>query len=211
MLTADGATDCLIIFTRYPTPGKTKTRLIPALGEAGAAALQRQMTEHTLGRAQVCQQQRSLAIEICFTGATQAAMTTWLGPQWAYQSQGTGSLGDRLEQAFRRAEKIGYSRTVVIGIDCPALEVAHLNQAFEQLGDRDVVLGPAADGGYYLIGLKRPVAALFQSIAWGTETVLTQTVAAAEAAALSIAYLEVLKDVDYPQDLAVWEAVRDAC
>ncbi|MGP1375440.1 MAG: TIGR04282 family arsenosugar biosynthesis glycosyltransferase [Almyronema sp.] len=202
------AADHLIVFTRYPTPGQTKTRLISALGEMGAADLQRQMTEHTLKQVQACQRMRSLTVEICFTGATQTAMQAWLGSQWCYRLQGAGDLGDRLLRAFERAAKTGCRRTVAIGIDCPGLNANCLNQAFEQLGDRDLVLGPATDGGYYLIGLQQPQPTLFKAISWGTSAVLSQTVAAATQAALSIAYLEVLQDVDYPQDLAVWEAVH---
>lgn len=203
--------DHLIVFTRYPAPGETKTRLIPALGAAGAADLQQKMTEHTLKQVQACQRLRSLTVDIRFTGATQAAMQTWLGAQWIYRPQGGGDLGDRLLRAFAAAAIAGCRQIVAIGIDCPQLNAARLDQAFEQLSKCNIVLGPAADGGYYLIGLKQPLPELFEAIDWGTSTVLAQTVAAAEKAGLSVAYLNTLEDVDEPKDLAVWEAVCGDC
>lgn len=108
----------LIIFTRYPVPGQTKTRLIPALGAEGAATLQRHLTEDTLKTVEVL---KNIDISIYFSGATMPQMAAWLGEQWHYQAQQGQDLGDRLIHAFQTSEQQGYDKTVVIGIDCQAL------------------------------------------------------------------------------------------
>lgn len=194
----------LIIFTRYPLPGTTKTRLIPALGAAGAADFQRQLTEHTL------EQVTNLAadVSIFFSGGDQADMQTWLGDQWRYQPQTGDGLGDRLIDAFRHSKTLGYERTLVIGIDCPEITSELLTEAFDVLANHDAVFGKAHDGGYYLVGLKRVIPELFVEMPWGTETVLTETLNCANSLNLSTKILRTLHDIDYPQDLAIWEQVQ---
>ena len=203
-------TERLIIFTRYPRPGKAKTRLIPALGAEGAATLQRQMTEHTL--AQVKNLASSISVEIWFADdrSAQGQMQDWLGTEWVYQPQGEGDLGDRLITASQAAFATGMERAVIIGTDCPGLDADRLTQAFQALQNHDLVLGDATDGGYYLIGLRRSLPELFRGISWGTSVVRQQTVAIANQLNLTIAHLPVLSDIDYPEDLPVWQAVLDA-
>lgn len=194
-------TEHLIVFTRYPEPGKTKTRLIPALGPEGAAKLQRQMTQATLAEAKHLQLQRSAQVEVYFTGAPLSAMTAWLGTEFTYRPQPQGDLGQRLEMAFSGAFTAGMQRVIAIGIDCPDLKAEILVQAFEHLAQQDLVLGPALDGGYYLIGLRRLIPELFQNIAWSTAAVLQQTTQIAQRLGLAIAYLPPLSDIDRPEDL----------
>lgn len=204
-------TERLIIFTRYPRPGKAKTRLIPALGAEGAATLQRQMTEHTL--AQVRNLASSISIEIWFADGDRSAqgqMQNWLGSEWVYQSQGEGDLGDRLITASQTAFATGMERVVIIGTDCPGLDADRLTQAFQALQDHDLVLGDATDGGYYLIGLRRSIPELFKGINWSTSAVRQQTVAIANQLKLTVAHLPALSDIDYPGDLPIWQAVLDA-
>ncbi|MEB3359157.1 MAG: TIGR04283 family arsenosugar biosynthesis glycosyltransferase [Synechococcales bacterium] len=200
-------TDHLIIITRYPQVGATKTRLIPALGARGAAELQRQMAEHTLAQAQQLMAQRSASVEIRYSNGSPSQMAQWLGQQWQYCPQGEGDLGDRLIRAFTSAAQEGKQRILAIGIDCPELDTARLALALDTLEHHDLVLGPALDGGYYLIGLQRPIPDLFQGIDWGTDRVLAQTLAIAHRLGLTVAQLPPLADVDYPDDLPIWERV----
>jgi uncharacterized protein len=209
MLTPPSLGERLIVFTRYPQAGKTKTRLIPALGDRGAACLQRQMTEHALTHAEWLQEQRPVTIEVRFVGGTRARMRRWLGNRSTYRPQGSGTLGDRLRRAIEMAFAQGSQRVAIVGSDCPGLDVLILAKAFDALTDNDLVLGPASDGGYYLIGLRRSIPALFENIDWGTERVWQQTVEIARSLGLSIAELPVLDDVDRPEDLSVWETIRD--
>lgn len=200
--------DHLIIFTRYPEPGCTKTRLIPVLGPEGAADLQRQLTEHTLRQVRSLQQRRSLRVTWCFSGGDVAAMQGWLGSDWDYQPQAAGDLGDRLIAAMNSAFAAGATTVAFIGIDCPAIDAALLNDAFHSLKIADMVLGPADDGGYYLIGLCRPRPELFQGIDWGTAVVRQQTEAIAQSLQLTSHLLRPLNDIDRPEDLPLWDAVQ---
>jgi len=196
----------LIIFTRYPEPGKTKTRLIPILGPEGAADLHRRMVENTLIWARRLMDGSALSLEIRFAGGSVDAMENWLGSDIAFTPQGEGSLGQRMERAFEEAFQAGMEQVVMVGTDCPGLTEDLARQAFVRLQEADVVLGPARDGGYYLIGLKRPAAGLFQDIPWGTNEVLEKTLTAARNLQLRVSLLTPLADVDRPGDLAVWES-----
>ncbi|NJO42798.1 MAG: DUF2064 domain-containing protein [Cyanobacteria bacterium CRU_2_1] len=210
-------TDRLIIFTRYPCPGKAKTRLIPALGAEGAAALQRQMTEHTLTQVKSVVDARSLSVEIWFADGEPESQETdrqlmqdWLGAEWSYHSQVPGDLGTRMAWAFQQAFADRMERVITIGTDCPHLNTERIAQAFRALQNHDLVLGPATDGGYYLIGLRQFIPELFVEIAWSTSEVLQETIKIAESLELSIAYLDPLTDIDRPEDLPVWEEILQA-
>ncbi len=189
----------LIIFTRYPTPGAVKTRLIPAVGAAGAAMLHRQMTEFTLCKARELCQRMSGSIAVHFDGSDSQQMADWLGTDLVYQSQGSGDLGVRMDRSI--ASACQSARVVLIGTDCPELTVDILAQAFEYLLERDLVLGVALDGGYYLIGMRQPQPELFFAVDWGTDRVLQQTIDIANSLNLSIGYLPKLADIDRPEDL----------
>ena len=193
--------ETLIIFTRYPEPGKTKTRMIPALGEEGAAKLQRQMTEDTLVKAKKLQEFHPVFVEIHFTGGNQPLMQAWLGADVIYRQQNEGDLGNRMASAFEASFAAGMTGVVIIGTDCPDLDTQIMADAFQFLKANDLVLGPAQDGGYYLIGLRRLVPELFVGIDWGTSQVRQQTVEIADNLGLAIAFLPILYDIDRPEDL----------
>lgn len=199
--------DRLIVFTRYPESGKAKTRLIPALGAEAAADLHRQMTERTLAEIQSLQQSYALTVEVWFAGGDRVQMQSWLGANLHYQPQPAGNLGDRMMQAFQTAFDTHVKAAIIIGTDCPELSAALLIEAFQALQQTDLVLGPATDGGYYLIGLRQLVPDLFQAIAWSTDQVFQQTVDIANKLHLSLTCLPPLTDIDRPDDLPVWERV----
>ena len=198
-------TETLIIYSRYPEPGKTKTRMIPALGEDGAAELQRKMTEHTVNTARKVKCDRNLIIEVHFTGGNQQLMSEWLGEDLKYIPQVSGDLGKKMNSSFQRAFELDNRRVVTIGIDCPDLDRQILNNAFNSLQKQELVIGVAQDGGYYLIGLTKIVPQLFQNINWGTEQVLAQTKAIAQKLNINTCYLTTLSDIDRPEDLWIWE------
>jgi hypothetical protein len=176
------------------------------VGAEQAAQIQRQMTEQTLRQVQAWQAIAPLAVQIQFTGATLAQMQAWLGRHWLYRAQVGADLGTRLQNAIAPHFAQGRDRVLVIGIDCPELSVAILQQAQDALTAADVVLGPAADGGYYLIGLRVWEPNLFTGISWGSAQVFAQTQARVRAARLTLATLPTLRDVDEPEDLPVWLA-----
>jgi rSAM/selenodomain-associated transferase 2/rSAM/selenodomain-associated transferase 1 len=204
----------LIVFTRFPEPGNTKTRLIPALGERGAADLQRQMTEHIIATAAKVSNRPDLNIEIRHAGGNEDSMRTWLGPQLVYRAQGSGDLGRRMARAFEEAFQDSKGPAVIVGSDIPGVSEDIILQAFEGLQKNDLVLGPASDGGYYLIGMKCTLPAdtysrLFAGINWGTRNVLSQTLQTAAESGLRFLLLESLADVDRPEDLHIWHEFKD--
>jgi uncharacterized protein len=205
----------LLIYTRFPQPGKTKTRLIPALGEEGAASTHRAMTEHLLRQARHVAASRRVAIEIWFDGGTEALMQTWLGRDCRYKAQCAGDIGARMARGFTDAFAEGAQRCVLAGCDCPEVTPDLLRTALDALVHHDLVLGPVSDGGYFLIGLRRSAAsaastALFEEIAWSTPVVFAQTVQAARKLGLRTFLLPLLHDVDRPEDLWRWRAVAQA-
>ena len=197
----------LVVFTRYPEPGKTKTRLAPALGPQGAADLHARMVEHTLAWVRRLRRRRPLRVEISFEGGDREAMGRWLGEDFKFRPQGDGGLGARMDRAFAEGFRAGMASVVIVGTDCPGITVESAERAFTGLRDHDLVLGPAADGGYYLIGLTRRTPELFAGMSWGQGDVLAETLRTAERLRLSVALLDTLHDVDRPEDLPVWHAI----
>ena len=195
----------LIVFTRYPEPGESKTRLIPALGRRGAADLHRQMTERTLSWARRWKECFPASLEVHFTGSSKESFQKWLGPDLSYRSQPEGDLGARMHEAFRQAFREGVEKVVIVGTDCPGLSEDLAQEAFAGLDQGEVALGPAKDGGYYLIGLRRPAEELFREIPWGTGEVLAKTLEAAQRLGLRVSLLKALEDIDRPEDLPTWE------
>ncbi|KPK00686.1 MAG: hypothetical protein AMJ60_00040 [Desulfobacterales bacterium SG8_35] len=193
--------ELLIVFTRYPEPGTTKTRLAKALGYRGAAEIQKKLTEHTLAQIRQLMQFHPLDVCVSYNGGSLEEIQTWLGPDLKYQDQGSGDLGRRMESAFARAFTLEYERIVLVGTDCPGLQARHMAEAFAELHHKDLVIGPATDGGYYLVGLSRNEKILFEKIPWGTDAVLAKTLKIAAQKGLSAGLLETLSDVDRPEDL----------
>ena len=193
----------LIIFTRYPTSGKVKTRLIPAVGAVGAALLHRQMTIQVIDRSRILQSDLPVTIAVHFDGDNYQQISDWLGTDLVYQSQGGGDVGERMARSFSTACQRS-SSVVLIGTDCPELTTDILAHAFDLLqSGRDVVLGGAVDGGYYLIGMRDYHPELFVDIDWSTDRVLQQTITIANRLNLSIGYLPKLTDIDRPEDLPI--------
>nr|WP_314443846.1 TIGR04282 family arsenosugar biosynthesis glycosyltransferase [uncultured Sphingomonas sp.] len=184
----------LVVFTRYPEPGKAKTRLIPALGAAGAAAVHRRLTEHTLAEARAS----GLKVEVHTTGAPPAAFHDWLGEDLRIVEQGDGDLGDRLCAAAAPAT------VLFIGSDLPDISAAHLIEAAAHLSEGHAVLGPAEDGGYWALGLPAPADYLFRDIPWSTEEVFAITLQRLRDHGIEPVLLPTLADCDRPEDLARW-------
>jgi uncharacterized protein len=158
------------------------------------------MTERAVDRARHLGRRYRIGTTICFTGGTVEQMRQWLGSDLDLEPQARGDLGGRLTSAIGNAfEKV--ERVVVIGTDCPDLTTAVVAEAFAGLKTHDLVIGPAHDGGYYLIGLRVPRPELFRGIDWGGEHVFKQTMCAAQALSLSVMQLPRLHDIDRPEDL----------
>ncbi len=206
------STDVLyfIIFTRYPLPGTTKTRLIPVLGSLQAARLQRAMTEHLLSRVRPLMDREEISVEIWFEGGDATLMRRWLGPEYGYTPQGSGDLGSRMQRAMEAAFQSGARAAVIMGTDVPGITTDILTQTRNLIRRERMVIGPAKDGGYYLIGFRRDMfqegsARFFTGIEWGTHQVFKKTLALAAEAGTRPAVLPVLQDIDRPEDLRAWK------
>ncbi len=189
----------LILFGRYPVPGKTKTRLVPLLGEVGAADWHRRRVEMAL--ADALQNKAISTVAFCYTGCGHTAVRRWLGHvPVRFMPQRDDDLGERMRTAmFDALDRLG-GRVVLVGTDIPQMTQAHINAAFDALDRHDVVLGPSTDGGYWLVGLRRKDE-IFQNIGWGSETVLDETLATIRKKGLQVACLPKLNDIDTPSDL----------
>lgn len=190
----------LVVFAKAPIAGSAKTRLIPALGADGAAALACQMLHHTLTQALGVGAQ---AVELCMTPAPLDA--AWRGvplPAAVLRSaQGDGNLGARMSHATERALAQQHGPVLLMGTDCPALNTAHIAEAARQLNHHDAVLLPAFDGGYVLIGLQTSQPSLFTDMAWSTSAVATETLYRMARLGLRVWVGPQLHDVDDPADL----------
>jgi rSAM/selenodomain-associated transferase 1 len=191
----------LILFTRFPESGRTKTRLIPALGAKGAVALHDRLAKHALGQARRLAELRGAEFSVHHAGGSASAMRIWLGEGIAYEPQRGDDLGARMAEAFRDAFSGGAERVVIMGSDCPDLSAEILSRAFDTLETDPVVFGPAFDGGYTLIGLRHPCPELFSGIEWGGRTVLMDTIRKAWQNDLQVTLLDPLRDIDRPEDL----------
>ena len=191
----------IAVFARAPVPGAAKTRLIPRLGPDGAARLQTQLIDLALARARM---------------AAPDATHLWLAGNWtggaisedvAIHAQIGDDLGARMAQAFGTLLP-RHDKVLLIGTDCPAQTVDDLHRAAHALDSHEVVLQPADDGGYVLVGLSQRVLRqtpprwrdLFAGVAWGTGAVLAQTQARLVALALRAALLDTRPDLDLPED-----------
>ncbi len=187
----------LVVLTRFPVAGKAKTRLIPALGAEGAANHQKMMTEFIIDQAR----KTGVHIEVRFTDGSTEQMRNWLGDDIYYKEQGTGDLGERMSRAI--SENLNHSnnaikRVGIIGSDCPDFRTSDMIHFFTELENNPVVIGPAFDGGYYTIGMRKHHPELFSGIDWGTGKVFEQTLKVAKT---PIKFLQKLSDVDELHDL----------
>lgn len=186
----------LLIFLRRPVLGQVKTRLAATIGAGPALAVYRALLDHTR------RVTTTLPIDkwLYYADGAPAQPDEWPA-HYHKASQVPGDLGARMRAAFAEAFAAGCDQVVIIGTDCPGLSAPLLLDALAHLTDHDVVLGPAADGGYYLLGITQLQPSLFESIPWSTDQVLARTVAVSRQAGLRIALLPELSDVDIADDL----------
>lgn len=193
------------MFLKAPRPGQVKTRLAADLDGEAAAGIYRMLVGLTLGRLEGFED-----VELRYTpddadAEAEVEVAGWRRQAgWRLRPQGQGDLGDRLERALAEAFGEGAGRVVIVGTDCPWLEASDLEEAFEALGRSEVVIGPAEDGGYWLLGLDRARPELLRGIPWSTPGVYDMTLRRAREAGLRVAELRRLRDVDTLEDWRAW-------
>lgn len=191
----------MLVFARAPVPGRAKTRLIPRLGAWRAARLQWRLTRHALHTAR----QAFPSVELHVT----SAHGMFLSLRGKLEVQRGRDLGERMHHALAAALR-HHRAAILIGTDCPGLSARDLRRAARLLRSNDVVLAPAEDGGYALVGLRKPCARIFQGVAWGSGSVLRETRARIEKAGLRSKMLRTVWDLDRPEDLDRLRSLRFA-
>lgn len=184
----------LVLFARYPVAGECKTRLIPAVGAQGAADIHR----HLAGRTADILRQSGAPVTIAVTGAEIAAFQDWLGDDLTYVQQADGDLTARLLPFVENAPVIFF------GADTPDLSAEIVRAAIAGLETHRAVIGPAEDGGYYLIAMREPLPQLLTDMPWSTDEVLPETLRRLKGLGIEALMLETLSDCDRPEDLAKW-------
>ena len=186
----------LIIFVRNPVLGKVKTRLAATVGQEKALEIYTTLLTHT----------RKISINLCcdkFIFYEDFVNENDLWPNDVYQKyvQQGSDLGDRMKRAFKQLYDDGYEKGIIIGSDCYELLANAIENAFHLLSENDIVIGPATDGGYYLLGMKKFIPQIFDDKKWSSETVYLDTINELEKLDCKFCSLELLSDVDVESDI----------
>lgn len=188
----------LILFARFPVAGQCKTRLIPAVGAEGAAQIHRRLCERTIGLLR----QTGAPVVVASTDAPISAFEEWLGTDLTFTPQVEGDLSQRL-LAF-----VDQAPAIFFGADTPDLTIEIVQAAIDGLARNEVVIGPAEDGGYYLIGMRSPQPALLTDMPWSTSEVFPETVHRLRQLRIEPLLLKTLSDCDRPADLTRWPDLK---
>jgi uncharacterized protein len=189
-------TKALLVFVKNPILGEVKTRLAQTVGEVKALSIYEQLLTLTCDVARSVVAQRFVYYSSFINNNDQ-----WHADLFNKKNQVNGDLGLRMKMAFADAFALGHSKVVLIGSDCYHLTQEIIDKAYNALQENEVVIGPAFDGGYYLIGMNRPILELFDDITWSSERVLTQTKVKLTQFKVSYTLLEQLNDIDEFCDL----------
>ncbi len=206
--------EIILLFTKFPRPGCCKTRLIPALGPEKAALVQKIMTQSVLQKIDDFSRIYPCKTIVYHDGGSIGEMSKWLGKRFFYKKQHPGELGERMFQAIS-AQFSDCRAVLLVGADCPSIDSGIFQEGFAALQTNDVVIGPAFDGGYYLIGVRKSLSReslhfLFSDITWGTSAVLAQTLKRISTLQLNHQLLKKLHDIDTPEDLQYFDYNPDA-
>ena len=189
--------NALIIFIKNPIVGKVKTRLAATVGDVKAYKVYKELLNHT--------QKITLLIsadKFLFYADFLNSQDEWSNEKFIKHLQKGNDLGERMQNAFGHTFLNKYKKVIIIGSDCIDLNESVIEDAYRLLEDNDIVIGPAKDGGYYLLGMKRPNSCLFKNISWSTSQVLIQTLSICESQHLSYSLLPTLTDIDVEDDLS---------
>lgn len=189
--------NALICFTRVPKPGVTKTRLLPVLKPEQCADLHwaflRDLAE--------LYKKTDAHLFVAYVPDPDWEQLKSVFPPAGYIPQKGNDLGEKMYRAIRKVLDLGYESVILTGADLPLMTVDHLNSGFAALEENDVVIGPTSDGGYYMIGMKKPSRDVFRVEGYGGSSVFENTVAAAKNAELTVGFANSCDDVDTPEDL----------
>jgi len=192
--------NCLLLFVKSPIKGQVKTRLAAETSEDFAVELYKCFVEDTISLTE----NLDVYLEVCFCPANRKiTFSEWLGEQHCYRAQNGNNLGEKLRNAFENAFEEGFANVVAIGSDSPDLPANYLSESFESLAEYDAAIGPANDGGYYLIGFSKEgfISEVFDNISWSTDSVFEQTVSILKQHGRKMHLLPLWHDVDTIENL----------
>ena len=191
---------CLLFFVKYPEKGQVKSRLAASIGVDPAVRIYKNIVAQMLSTLK----KGTFPLHICFFPRNaQKPIEHWLGEEYRYIPQKGKDLGERMRNGFAEAFSMGRKRVVLIGSDIPGLKIKDINEAFKSLKKMDAVIGPAHDGGYYLIGFKDETYSpqVFEGIAWGTKSVFNETMKKLKRIRRAVYVLPYQRDIDTVEDL----------
>jgi|SRR6185312_3129111 len=188
--------EALLIFAKNLKYGHVKTRLAATVGNKKALSVYKQLLYHTVSITQELKDDK-----IVFYSDSINEKDVWKNNVYKKQIQDGDTLGMKMENAFKSSFTAGYKKIVIIGTDCFELKTDNIRNAFDSLNNYDIVIGPATDGGYYLLGMKKEHPFLFKNIKWSTSSVLKDTIGICNQNQLSFFLLPELSDIDEEKDL----------
>lgn len=194
----------VIIFAKYPENGKVKTRLASTLGERFATDFYKVCAEHTFKEILKVNKNSTRHFLFYSDKNDRGKIKKWTHSNFLLFNQQGKDLGDKMFNAFQSVFKNGVSKSIIIGTDLPDISSYIINDAFELLNESDVVLGPATDGGYYLLGMKKIIKELFLDLPWSTDKLFRQTLEVINKLNLQVSILPELSDIDTESDLNNW-------
>jgi rSAM/selenodomain-associated transferase 1 len=205
MIAGRSTGETIVVFAKHPGAGSVKTRLAAAIGPRAAARVYRRLALACCDAArEAASAGRRLVVQIDPADRVVDA-PSWIGSGLTFEAQSGADLGERMSSAFEHQFELGAQAVVLVGSDCPELSAGDFDHAFDALQRVPVVLGPALDGGYWLIGLRAPAPGLFSGIEWSSPTVLAETRRRTEEQGLAREELRLLRDIDTIDDLLALE------
>ncbi len=194
----------IIVFTKFPVEGKVKTRLAKSMGNKFAVSLYRVCAEHTFKELVKVKETGLELFLFCSEENEIEQVMQWAGKDFNYYSQQGDDLGLKMYNAFDTVFKKGYKKVIIIGTDAPDVSMKIVRSAISVLDNYSVVIGPANDGGYYLLGFKSKLIDLFSGIEWSTDSVFDDTIKKLNNSKIKYFMLDELTDIDTLEDLQNW-------
>jgi len=201
---AENKDNAVIVFTRFPVEGKVKTRLAKNMGNKFAVSFFRVCAEHTFNQILKVQEFSSGLFLFCSEENEIEQLMKWAGNNFKFYPQQGSNLGEKMYNAFSTVFKKGYKKVIIIGTDAPDISSKIMLSAVSMLDNYSVVIGPANDGGYYLLGLKSELIDLFSGIEWSTDSVFDSTIEKLNNFKINYFILDKLTDIDTLEDLQSW-------
>jgi rSAM/selenodomain-associated transferase 1 len=203
-MTSEKKETAIIVFTRFPVEGKVKTRLAKNMGNKFAVSFYRVCAEHTFKELVKVKETGAELFLFCSEENEIEQMMKWGGTNFNYYFQQGNDLGLKMYNAFNTVFKKGYKKVIIIGTDAPDVSMNIVQSAISVLDNYNVVIGPANDGGYYLLGFKSKLIDLFSGIEWSTDSVFDNTIEKLNRSKINYFMLNELTDIDTLEDLQYW-------